>query len=141
MWKDIGIIISQISPFCIKIKILARCILIKFKQIHFPIPACTRSPFCSSDIVTDFPFSRETLAVEGRSHWLHSYSKSSFHLSVLLNMHIHTSSRTLLFSKAKAKAQQYNNNNLIIIIIYFLSNKCRLFVFCSDCSAPLSVNL
>ena len=30
------------------------------------IPICTLSPTCNSDIVTDFPFSRETLAVDGK---------------------------------------------------------------------------
>ena len=30
------------------------------------IPVCTRSPTCSSDMVTDFPFSRYTLAEEGK---------------------------------------------------------------------------
>ena len=30
------------------------------------IPVCTLSPTCSSDIVTNSPFSRETLAVDGK---------------------------------------------------------------------------
>ena len=30
------------------------------------IPVCTLSPICSSDILTDFPFSRETLATDGK---------------------------------------------------------------------------
>ena len=30
------------------------------------LPACTLSPFRSSDIVTDLPFSRVTLAVDGK---------------------------------------------------------------------------
>ena len=33
---------------------------------HTSIPICTRSPTCRSDIVTDFPFSRFTLAEEGK---------------------------------------------------------------------------
>ena len=42
-------------------------IVFKFiKTIHFKIninsPDFTASPICSSDVVTDFPFSRETLA-------------------------------------------------------------------------------
>ena len=31
-----------------------------------PLPVCTLSPVCNSDIVTDLPFSRETLAVVGK---------------------------------------------------------------------------
>ena len=30
------------------------------------LPVCTLSPVCRSDIVTDLPFSRVTLAVEGK---------------------------------------------------------------------------
>ena len=30
------------------------------------LPVCTLSPISSSDIVTDFPFSRFTLAVDGK---------------------------------------------------------------------------
>ena len=32
------------------------------------IPVCTLSPVWSSDIFTDFPFSRLTLALDGK-HW------------------------------------------------------------------------
>ena len=34
------------------------------KQMH--VPVCTLSPICRSDIVTDLPFWRLTLAVEGK---------------------------------------------------------------------------
>ena len=42
--------------------------MIKINQIkcEMGVPVCTRCPFCSSDIVTDSPFSRETLAVDGK---------------------------------------------------------------------------
>ena len=39
-------------------------LLIKLKPM--PLPVRTLSPVCSSDIVTDIPFSRETLAVLGK---------------------------------------------------------------------------
>ena len=34
--------------------------------IDIKLPVCTLSPVCSSDISTDFPFSRLTLALEGK---------------------------------------------------------------------------
>ena len=33
---------------------------------NFEVPVCTRSPICRRDIVCDWPFSRETLAVDGK---------------------------------------------------------------------------
>ena len=39
-------------------------VLTKVKPM--PLPVCTLSPLCSSDIVTDLPFSRVTLAVDGK---------------------------------------------------------------------------
>ena len=33
---------------------------------EIPIPVCTLSPIFSSDIVTDLPFSRDTLAADGK---------------------------------------------------------------------------
>ena len=35
------------------------------------IPVCTLSPTWSSDMVTDLPFSRETLAVDGKQGFRH----------------------------------------------------------------------
>ena len=37
-----------------------------YSIFNLHIPVCTLSPIWSSDIVTFFPFSRETLAVEGK---------------------------------------------------------------------------
>ena len=34
------------------------------------VPVCTLSPTCSSDIVNSFPFSRLTLAVDGKQPFL-----------------------------------------------------------------------
>ena len=36
------------------------------KKCWMLIPVCTLSPICSSDIVTDFPFSTLTLATDGK---------------------------------------------------------------------------
>lgn len=37
---------------------------------HSSVPVCTLSPMCSWYIGTDFPFSRETLANDGKHSWL-----------------------------------------------------------------------
>ena len=42
------------------------------KTLARSLPVCTLSPICSSAIVTDLPFSRETLAVEGKHGSMHS---------------------------------------------------------------------
>ena len=47
------------------------------------IPACTLSPTCSSDIVTDFPFSRDTVDIEGKHLSLVSCGKNFKYISCL----------------------------------------------------------
>ena len=42
---------------------------------HVRIPVLTRSPICSSDILIEFPFSRETLAADGKQ--LHVQQRTS----------------------------------------------------------------
>ena len=47
------------------------------KKKSMLVPVGTVSPICSSDIITDFPFSRVTLAVDGK----HESSKQKILLS------------------------------------------------------------